>query len=346
MPSLPLANPPLVDTAGTDTLNGAVVFDVGELVDVHAITVAIGLQARISTGNRAVVDDGAVAIGAEARAIAAGDLTVVGECRAQVSGDAMAATGNAAVVGHRHAGRGVDVDTVEFVVSDSSVAGRDLAIVGDYRVGAGLHAIAGVPANQPACAVDDRRFDPGTAQRIQVQPLAGGRADNAAVVDQQAAAGEVAVDAQRVVETENLPTRAVINAVVACLGQVTAAVDRPAAGRGDPARVIDHHTHTAGAVFQAHCLASVGDAARRRNRQRICAAEGLRSGGRRVDLHILEGCGVGAGADQQRDAECQALGGEGHVRRPFCYKRAVWYSGGFLQNDVCAPPLYLHYFAF
>ncbi len=53
---------------------------------------------------------------------------------------------------------------------------------------------------------------------------------------------------------------------------------------------------------------------------------------------FLNGCGVGASADQQRDAECQALGGEGHVRRPFCYKRAVLYSGGFLQNDVCAPP--------
>jgi hypothetical protein len=257
-----------------------------------------------------VVDHRAVAIGAETRTVAPGDLPVVDQCRAEVGGDAVASAGNGAVVGHRHAGRGIDVDAVEFLVGIVRVAGGDLAVIGDRRVGAGLHAVAGVPPNQPARAVDDRGFDAVAAQGIQVQPLAGGGANDAAVVDQQTAAGEVAVDAQRIVEPQDLPAAAVINAVVARLGQVTTAVDRPATGGHDRARVIDHHTDAAGAVLEAHGLAAVGDAAGCRDRQRVAATEGLRGGGGGVDLHVF-GVG-GGGADQQGDGEGETLGQEGH----------------------------------
>ncbi|MNL34388.1 hypothetical protein D3C87_1563590 [compost metagenome] len=188
------------------------------------------------------------------------------------------------------------------------VAGGNLAIVGDGRVGAGLHAVAGVATNQSARAVDDRGRDTGTAQCIQVQALPGGGADDAAVIDQQAAADEVAVDAQRVVEPQNLPASAVVNAVVARLSQVAAAVDRPATGRNDFPRVINHHTGTGRAVLEADSLAGIGNAARRGNRQGIGPAQGLRGGGGGVDLHGFVRRRTGPRTDQKGDDDGQTLG--------------------------------------
>ena len=205
----------LVDTPGADTLDDAVVFDMGDLVDVHAVTVAIRLQPGERAGDGAVVDHSAVAIGTKARAVAADHRAVVGQRGALVRGDAMAATGNQAVIGDRYAAGGVDVHAIELVIAGEGVAGGNLAVVSDSGVGAGLHAVAGLPANQATGTVDDGGGDVAAAQRIQVQPLAGGRANGAAVVDQHATAGKVIVDAQRIIGALDHPAGKVVNAVPA-----------------------------------------------------------------------------------------------------------------------------------
>ena len=121
----------LVDTPGADALDNTIVFDMGDLVDVHTVTVAIRLQPGERAGDGAVVDHSAVAIGTKARAVAADHRAVVGQRGALVRGDAMAATGNQTVVGDRHAAGGVDVHTIELVIAGEGVAGGDLTVVSD-----------------------------------------------------------------------------------------------------------------------------------------------------------------------------------------------------------------------
>jgi len=144
----------------------------GDQVDIHAIAVTIGLEPGIGAGDGAVVDHGAITVRAEARTVAPGDVAIVDQCCAQVGGDAVAPAREGAVVGHRHAGCRVDVDTVELVVVVQGVACGNLAVVENRGVGAGLHTVAELAANQPALTVDQSGPHVFTAHGIEVDGLA------------------------------------------------------------------------------------------------------------------------------------------------------------------------------
>jgi hypothetical protein len=75
----------------------------------------------------------------------------------------------------------------------------------------------------------------------------------------------------------------------------------------------------------------MGNAAWRGDRQCVCTAEGLRSGGGRVDLQVFVRRGNGACTDHQADDKCQMLGRGGHDGRPFVISRASCIAEGFYK---------------
>ncbi len=223
MPSLLLARPAAVEAAGAGTLDDAVVRDRRRQIGIDAVAVAVdrsdavGVEdvadAGIGAGDGAEIRDRAGTVGADAGAVAPQDRRagLVDDGDVGVGRDAVARARDqaAGLVGHDHAGAGAGVDSVGRAVGAARCIGpeaADDAEIRDGRVLARADGVVGQRLDDAGRAVDDgERHAGGRGDRAEIERLPEPRQPGAAgldqpgIVDEDRAAGDRGVDAERVV---------------------------------------------------------------------------------------------------------------------------------------------------
>ena len=187
-----------IDAVRAETLNRAVVDHRSEQVDIDAVAIAVDRDAVPPAGDRPDVDDGAHAIGADPRAVAAEDRPGVVDRHCIVRGDAVAQAGDrAARLVVDDARPRLEIDPVIAVVGGA--VGQDQSGIGHDRAVTGADCVLAERPEFGAGIVvdDDRRAE---RDRIEIERLATiGAADDTVIVDPDRARRRCDVDPEGVI---------------------------------------------------------------------------------------------------------------------------------------------------